>query len=197
MKLQKPLVVIAALTVATTLVGLSVSNLSLTITNGSQSAAIAELSQNSDALREQVKDSGEVPVAPPARSVTGERGEQGARGLPGPQGPEGDAGPRGDIGLPGQTGPQGPAGKDGSPGSTGPSGANGADGSPGPAGPQGPQGVPGPAGPAGADGRGVAAVECQADGTWLITYTDLSTTTADGPCRAVIPEIPTPEEALP
>ena len=43
-------------------------------------------------------------------------------------------------------------------------------------------GAPGGIGPA---GRGITKTECQQDGTWLFTYTDGSTSTTDGPCRAL------------
>lgn len=69
-------------------------------------------------------------------------------------------------------GPAGEAGRDGAdstvPGPQGPAGANGADGAP---------------------GRGVSNVSCEADGTWLIAYTDGTTSTTPGPCR-FIPEQP-------
>jgi hypothetical protein len=81
-------------------------------------------------------------------------------------------------------GPQGLPGVDGSPGTPGVAGQDGANSTV-----PGPQGDPGPAGPAGADGtpgadgRGIASTTCQDDGTWLITYTDSTTETTDGPCR--------------
>jgi hypothetical protein len=39
----------------------------------------------------------------------------------------------------------------------------------------------------GADGRGIKSVTCQANGDWLIVYTDDTTSTTDGPCRVVPP----------
>lgn len=39
----------------------------------------------------------------------------------------------------------------------------------------------------GKDGRGIADTDCQEDGTWLVTYTDGTTSTSRGPCRVVIP----------
>lgn len=39
----------------------------------------------------------------------------------------------------------------------------------------------------GKDGRGIADTDCQADGTWRITYTDGTTGTTRGPCRIVLP----------
>lgn len=38
----------------------------------------------------------------------------------------------------------------------------------------------------GATGRGIADMDCQADGSWLIYYTDGTTDTARGPCRVVV-----------
>jgi len=54
---------------------------------------------------------------------------------------------------------------------------------------KGPQGEPGASvtGPPGPAGRGVTDMDCQDDGTWLIYYTDGTTSTARGPCRIVIP----------
>lgn len=109
-------------------------------TNQQQSAQIAQLSTNSDALRSQVADLGEHPVAPPADTVTGEPGQ------PGPTGAKGDKGDRGSDGLDGATGPVGPAGP------TGPPGIPGSDGTPGVNGSSGPAGDNGQPGPAGADG---------------------------------------------
>ena len=134
--------------------------------------------------------------------IPGPRGERGEPGrdstVPGPQGPPGRPGRDGeDSTVPG---PPGPPGADstapGPPGRDGKDGAPGADGAdstvPGPPGPAGPPGkdgkdstVPGPegpAGPAGRDGRGIASIQCQENGTWLITYTDDTATTATGPC---------------
>lgn len=38
----------------------------------------------------------------------------------------------------------------------------------------------------GAQGRGIADTDCLEDGTWRITYTDNTTSTARGPCRVVV-----------
>jgi hypothetical protein len=48
------------------------------------------------------------------------------------------------------------------------------------------QGAPGTDGKPGTDGRGIADTDCLDDGTWRITYTDGTTDTARGPCRAVV-----------
>jgi len=50
-------------------------------------------------------------------------------------------------------------------------------------------GTDGQPGADGKDGRGVKSVTCQDDGTWLVTYTDDTTSTTDGPCR-VVPVLP-------
>jgi hypothetical protein len=100
-----------------------------------QGSIISTLSANNDALREQVLEQGEYPVAPPAEDVVDEAPDvQGPQGLPGPQGPRGFAGP---------TGPPGKDGAAGADGAPGPSGADGATGATGPAGPSGPSGSDG------------------------------------------------------
>lgn len=82
---------------------------------------------------------------------------------------------RGLPGAAGSDGSNGAAGKDGSTGERGPTGADGATGA---------TGADGQPGADGKDGRGISTVACTDDGTWLITYTDGSTQTVDGPCRA-------------
>ncbi|VXB81523.1 collagen-like protein [Aeromicrobium sp. 9AM] len=87
----------------------------------------------------------------------------------------------------------GPAGRDGRDGRsiTGPPGES-ITGPPGDS-VTGPQGAVGPAGSAGKDGtdgkdgRSITSTSCQSDGTWLITYSDDTTQTVDGPCRIVLP----------
>lgn len=146
------------------------------------------------------------PGLPGERGPVGPVGPAGLPGEPGGPGPQGVPGPVGEPGFPGR-GLPGPAGSDGAPGPSGgdgDDGTSGADGAPGPAGPAGPAGqegapgapgaagTPGPSGEPGTDGRGVAVLECQADGTWLITYTDDTTSTTPGPCRVpdIIPPVP-------
>ncbi len=144
-------------------------------------------------------------AADPAQPVVGAPGTPGSDGATGAPGPRGETGA---TGAPGEVGPQGPTGAtgdDGASGAPGTSGADGATGATGPEGPQGPVGATGPAGAdgqagapgadgvAGTDGRGVASVECQTDGTWLITYTDTTTSTTPGPCRVLTTD-PLPEE---
>lgn len=158
MKLQKPLIILSALALAATLIGLTGTNLAQSLVIGSQSSTISALSGNSDALREQVKAAGEVPVAPPAKVIV--------REAPSP----GKDGSKGDTGLPGRA----PTAEEislsvavycsirvdcqGSPGAPstvpGPDGAAGADGAdstiPGPMGPA--STAPGPKGYTGDDG---------------------------------------------
>jgi hypothetical protein len=125
-------------------------------------------------LYSQIARSGQTPSQPAPSDIEplpGPAGKPGAAGPSGPVGPVGATGPKGDKGDPGQVGDSGP---DGPPGDPGPQG------DPGPAGATGPTGLQGPAG---ADGRGITSVTCQDDGTWLITYTDGTTSTADGPCK--------------
>lgn len=166
------------------------------------------------ALANQVRSLGGQPVAEGKPGDKGPPGPQGPQGLPGPQGPPGAPGRQGPIGITGQS-PQclleptkcvGPKGAPGSPGSPGSPGADGKDGTagktglPGPAGPAGKDGtngvdgapgkdgvngVNGTNGVDGKDGRGIESITCQSDGTWLISYTDDTTSTTDGPCRVV------------
>lgn len=166
MKAQKPLVIGAAIALAAAMIGLTATGTSQSITIGNQASLIQTLSENSDALRDQVKDSGETPIAPQAKVVVGEAGKAGEAGSQGPRGLDGAPGPQGDMGLPGQTGPPGLNGAPGAPGSPGSDGSNGAPGPPGPAGAD--STVPGPAGPPGADGA--AGAPGQPPAGW--TYTD-------------------------
>jgi hypothetical protein len=125
------------------------------------------------------------PVGP--RGFTGFTGAQGVPGVPGVPGLPGDPGTGGKGGTDGNAGPAGSAGAPGTNGTTGP------DGAPGVAGPAGVVGVAGPAGVAGAAGRGVVSIDCidapvtvpptVPASSWLITYTDATTTTTPGPCR--------------
>ncbi|TAJ46370.1 MAG: collagen-like protein [Herbiconiux sp.] len=125
--------------------------------------------------------------------VEGAPGLPGSPGLPGAAGARGEKGDQGDMGVPGQSGLPGPAGTNGADGTDGSAGTNGEPGPAGPAGPAGADGAPGAPGANGNDGRGLAAVECQPDGTWLITYTDGTTSTTSGPCRVPDPIISIPE----
>lgn len=133
------------------------------------------------------------------RGPEGERGPRGPRGVPGPPGevgppgppgafgPEGERGRAGADGATGATGARGEAGQDGARGPQGERGAQGERGPAGPAGPAGDDGARGPTGPAGepgAPGLGIQAVTCGGDGQWVITYTDGTTSTTSGPCRA-------------
>jgi hypothetical protein len=146
---------------------------------------------------------------PGAKGDPGDQGPRGVQGAMGPQGPAGPQGPQGPPGAPGRTGPigitgqspqcllepsrcVGAAGPKGDPGPQGSQGEPGAPGETGPQGPAGPQGDPGATGPTGAAGRGIADTDCQEDGTWLITYTDGTSSTSRGPCRIVVPPVEPP-----
>lgn len=111
----------------------------------------------------------------------------GPRGPVGPQGPEGPRGPQGPQGLPGLGGPQG------LPGDMGPQGTAGEQGIEGPEGIQGPQGLPGEDGEDGingVDGRGIVSTTCpEPENDWIITYTDGTTETVEGPCRVLRPPV--------
>jgi hypothetical protein len=174
----------------------------LMVTVDSQNRTIDQLSANNDALRSQVQDLGENPVAPPADSVTGQPGDPGPTGPPGPRGPSGSDGRDGTdgadglTGVAGQTGPPGPVGAAGSSGADGQS-ITGPSGPSGPAGADGAPGAPGQPGTNGADGRGIASVVCEPDGTWTITYTDSTTSSTSGPCRIPDPIVIPPEGESP
>lgn len=138
-----------------------------------------------------------VEGAPPAAGPAGIQGPQGERGFTGAQGTQGRQGPPGEIGPPGPVGPRGPkgdvgeagtVGAAGEPGSVGPQGEPGA---PGAQGPQGEQGSAGPKGERGETGRGIADITCHTTGDWIITLTDGTALTVDGPCRVTQLE-PTP-----
>lgn len=155
-----------------------------------------ELIRTNQALIEQVRSTGEIPVVDsPSEVVRGEVGSPGATGAVGPRGEKGERGERGLMGEAGQAGPAGPrgepgadstvpgpqgatggAGKDsvvpgptGNTGATGAAGQNGADSTvPGPQGPAGPAGATGPAGQNGAPGASVLRISCM--GTTLVFY---------------------------
>jgi hypothetical protein len=145
------------------------------------------------------KEIDERPVG--EKGEPGTPGAQGPQGVQGIQGPPGIRGPRGPIGITGQSpvcllepskcvGPKGAAGSDGEDGTQGPqgdTGATGAQGDQGVPGVDGKDGTDGAPGADGKDGRGITSVTCQEDGTWLITYTDSTTSTTDGPCRVIPP----------
>ena len=165
------------------------------------------------ALANQVRSLGGQPVAEGKPGQRGDAGPQGPQGVQGIQGPPGIQGPRGPIGITGQS-PAcllepsrcvGPKGATGSKGSDGADGTQGPQGDTGAAGTKGDQGVPGVAGKdgvdgqpgvdgtngtdgkdgaPGADGRGIKSVTCQSDGSWLFAFTDGTTQSVDGPCRA-------------
>ena len=142
-------------------------------------------------------------------------GPQGPRGVPGPRstipGPAGQPGEDGeDSDIPGPVGQQGEQGQQGAPGEDsdvpGPVGAPGEDSTvPGPkgskgekgdtvTGPPGPKGDKGETGSPGTDGkpgRGISDVSCTADGDWQFDFTDGTTITVDGPCRAQSAPAPT------
>jgi hypothetical protein len=172
---------------------------------------LEQTKQDNAALANQVRSLGGQPVAegkPGDKGPPGPQGPQGVPGLTGPQGPPGAPGKPGPIGITGQSprclleptrcvGPKGSSGspgtdgKDGTAGKTGPQGPPGVDGKDGTNGVNGQDGAPGKdgsnglPGADGKDGRGVQSITCQSDGSWLITYTDSTTSTTDGPCRVV------------
>ncbi|MDJ0337481.1 hypothetical protein [Cryobacterium sp. PH31-O1] len=190
-------------------IGLLAAMIFLMVGTTERDAKIDRLSAGNDALFAQVQEQGQIPVAPPAETVTGDPGTDGGQGPRGFDGPPASAesilasvagycalrldcaGPVGPVapaliprdGVDGTDGTNGMAGADSTvPGEKGDTGATGADST-----------IPGAIGLTGA---GVASILCQDDGTWLFTLAqpDGSTTTqtVDGPCR-VDPIIPTKE----
>jgi hypothetical protein len=164
--------------------------------SGANRALATDAAEKADALAQQVRGLGEVPVVTPPSAPAAAASPStrfvpvpGTPGNPGPVGAPGSPGAPGTPGTPGEAGEKGGVGAGGSTGSTGQPGepgADGKDGSDGKDGAQGPAGADGENGTNGADGRGIRTVACQDDGTWLITYTDDTTETADGPCRVLL-----------
>lgn len=148
------------------------------------------------------------PVGPrglpgPRSTVPGPAGQPGDDGqdsdIPGPAGDPGEPGnpgaPGEDSDIPGPVGEPGSAGEPGAAGEPGQAGAPGTKGDPGPkgdkgekgdsvTGPPGPKGEPGSKGEPGNTGRGISDVTCTADGDWLFEFTDGTSVTVTGPCRA-------------
>lgn len=113
-----------------------------------QSAIIDKLAANNDALYQQVRDSGEEPVAPPADQVAPDAGADGSNGFDGANGRDGKDGRNGLDGKDGEDSlVPGAAGADGANGSDGADGRDGKDGADSTV--PGPQGDPGPACPGG------------------------------------------------
>lgn len=135
--------------------------------------AVSTLAGDVRALREQVKASGQTPVAPDPTKAVEDLPARAEVPVPIP-GPPGPVGPSGAVGATGRTGSPGTAGASGSPGVPGAAGATGPAGSVGPAGPPGPQGapgadstVPGPRGEKGDTGAsGPAGSSCEPGFSW-------------------------------
>lgn len=128
-----------------------------------------------------------APATGPAGTdgVDGRDGVDGSDGTDGLDGKDGRDGKDGKSGLPGQDGADGTDGTDGANGApaTPVDGKDGTDGLDGTNGTDGKDGRDGTDGAPGAPGRGIAKVECHSTGDWIITYTDGTAGTADGPCR--------------
>ena len=115
-----------------------------------------------------------------AQGIQGEKGEKGEKGDQGDVGPAGEQGPAGPTGPQGEVGPEGPQGPKGDQGDPGEKGEKGDKGDKGDTGEQGPQGIQGPkgdkgetgeAGPEGPQGpQGIAG----ANGSKIVTATDLT-----------------------
>lgn len=122
------------------------------------------------------------PAGKPGKSgEKGDTGNSGNQGQPGTQGDPGDPGAPGSAGSPGENGKPGVPGTEGKPGAKGQDGKPGQDGAPGAKGEKGDKGEAGSTGP---PGRGIQNVTCTSDGDWLFEFTDGTTVTVTGPCRA-------------
>jgi hypothetical protein len=157
---------------------------------------IGQLRDGLDVANKRLKAADEKPVAvpdvvteKPAGAPEVVRGIDGTNGTNGKDGAIGATGKTGMTGF-GITGGLGATGALGPIGATGLAGIAGADGL---AGAAGADGAPGAPGADGAPGRGLTSVVCQDDGSWLITYTDDTTSTSPGPCRITPTTIPVPE----
>lgn len=113
-------------------------------------------------------------------------------GRDGVDGVDGSDGLDGRDGKPGEDGRDGKDGRPGSDGVNGEPGADGVNGEPGQDGADGTDGQDGAPGADGEDGRGIAAIECHTTGDWIISYTDGTADTVEGPCRAEPAPTPTP-----
>lgn len=142
-------------------------------------------------------------VPGPRSTVPGPAGQPGRDGensdIPGPAGQPGEQGAPGvpgeDSDVPGPAGQPGAPGKDSTvPGPAGAPGSKGEPGSKGDTGPPGPKGDKGDTGSPGVDGkpgRGIQDVTCTSDGDWLFEFTDGTSVTVTGPCRAQSAPVPT------
>lgn len=164
-------------------------------------------------VKEDVKPSQPGPAGPPGpkgvpgqdSTIPGPVGKTGGKGedsnIPGPAGQPGKSGNEGEHGAPGKDSTvPGPAGQAGAPGKDssipGPAGAPGSKGEKGekgdsgPPGSKGDKGEKGDTGNPGSSGRGIKDVTCTSDGDWLFEFTDGTTVTVTGPCRAQQAEPP-------
>lgn len=121
---------------------------------------------------------------PGSEGKPGDPGSPGGEGEPGSPGEPGTKGEGGDPGAPGSKGEGGSPGEAGAPGSKGEPGPAGAKGEAGPPGPKGEKGEKGEPGSTGDPGRGIKSISCTADGDWYFEFSDGSTATVAGPCRA-------------
>lgn len=173
------------------------------VTNGYQQAQISTLSANNDALRSQVQQLGERPVAPPAEDVTGTTPS--IAPIPGPSGSSGTNGRDGRDATSAQiaqgvaeyclahTSCTGPPGRDGTNGKDGVPGPAGADGA---AGANGADGAPGLPGTPGAPGEPPVSWTT-ADGEFCSRTTPFDPAAPTYSCVAPPTEPSTPEEATP
>lgn len=166
-------------------------------------AAQVEIASLRDAValaNQRLEAQGSAPVAVPDVVIpeAGEPGSQGERGYQGAPGLQGRSPTAAEIAasvnayctlVNNCVGQAGPEGRPGVPGldSTVPGPAGDPSAVAGPAGADGLAGAPGVDGAPGAPGRGLASLDCVADGAgstyWVITYTDGATAAVTGPCR--------------
>lgn len=152
--------------VALVMHSLEKSNRHLADGQTAQAEVISRLSAGLDTTRQQLKQHGVNPSAPPARSIVG--GVPGVPGATGAQGIPGIAGTPGPQGVPGKAGPTGAPGPVSTvPGPPGEPGATGPEGAPGAAGADGKDGAPGKDGTDGRDGTNGSP-----PAGWTYTWTD-------------------------
>lgn len=172
-----------------------------------------DICKKAQQVKNNVDQSQAGPAGPPGpRGLPGPRSTvPGPAGTPGGDGQDSDVpGPAGDQGLPGEDsevpgpagqpgdpgedskvpGPAGAPGSIGQPGQDGKPGARGEPGAKGEKGDTGPPGAKGNPGEKGSNGRGISDVTCTSEGDWLFEFTDGTSVTVTGPCRAQQPAPP-------
>lgn len=175
---------------------------------GSVEVGGRDICKKADQVKKNVDQGEEGPEGPrgprglpgPRSTIPGPAGSPGEDGedsdIPGPAGEPGEDGEPGEQGAPGEDsdvpGPTGAPGEDSTaPGPKGSKGEKGSKGDKGNTGPPGPKGEKGSPGSDGKPGRGISDVSCTSDGDWQFDFTDGTTITVTGPCRAQTAPAPT------